>query len=157
MEIEITTTDRIRLKQFVDRELDKLYTDASKLGMTLGSLFTGTNTSQLRNMESVVSAATRTSDLKNYIKNQVGKDIQREEKKKNGWSLPNENSSGRQTLKLIDSLPDRARSIVKELALNASTDVQHELARITEIDLQRGVVETVVCTALYSGNMENVS
>jgi hypothetical protein len=56
-------------------------------------------------------------------------------------------------LTLLDELGRTAVGIVTALGLEASAEDGLELARTVEIELQRGLVQTAVCTALY-GNLE---
>jgi hypothetical protein len=147
----MTVVYRIRLKHFIDVELDGLYQEAENLGVAMGKLFTEAKRSQLRNLESVAAAATRTSALKNHVKTQTGKDRLRYEQNQT-WARKEKEgdvSLGVQTLHLLERLDGRAAGIVKKLAIDGSDDEQSELARIVEIELQRGVVQTAVCAALY--------
>lgn len=144
---ELTVGKRIQLKQLVDRELDQLYKRAVELGVMMGELFLD-NRSQLRNIETVAAAATRTSALKNHVKNQTGKDRLRRPENQT-WAR-GERSLGARTLNLLDELGAHAASIVQRAAVDGTDDERAELARTVEIELQRGVVQTAVCAALYS-------
>lgn len=141
---------RIQLKRRIDRDLDELYKAANELGEEMGKLFTADNRSQLRNLETVAAAATRTSALKNHVKNQTGKDRLRREPEQT-WALQRGAASlGEKLLALLDALGGRATSIVSALPLgDFDQEGRDELARTVEIELQRGVVQTAVCAALY--------
>ena len=78
---------RIELKRRIDRDLDQLYKQANELGEEMGKLFKTDSRSQLRNLETLAAAATRTSALKNHVKNQTGKDRLRRDQKKQTWAL----------------------------------------------------------------------
>ncbi len=139
---------RVALKPIIDTELDGLYNEASKLGQLMGRLFGATGRSQLRNLETVVSAATRTSALKNHIKNQTGKD------RGVSWALKPKGcdlSLGTQVLQFVEQLGSRAKAIVERAQMAGTPEHKADLAREVEIELQRGVVQTAVCTALYAG------
>ncbi|WP_437743776.1 hypothetical protein WMF39_01495 [Sorangium sp. So ce1504] len=140
---------RIELKRRIDRDLDELYKEANSLGEEMGKLFTSFNRSQLRNLETVAAAATRTSALKNHVKNQTGKDRLRPTNQT--WALQcGAKSLGEKLLALLDALGGRATSIVSALPLgDLDQEARDELARTVEIELQRGVVQTAVCAALY--------
>ncbi len=139
--------ERVRIKQRVDRELDLLYERAKALGEEMGILFKAYSRSQLRNLETVAAAATRTSILKNHVKNQTGKDRLRYEQHQT-WAR-GAPSLGERTLTLLDELGGRAAVIVAPLPIKDEED-RHDLARSVEIELQRGVVQTAVCAALYA-------
>lgn len=142
---QLSVRQRVELKQLIDQELDCLYEQASKLGRLMGTFFGTTSRSQLRNLEAVVGAATRTSALKNHIKNQTGKD--RDE----SWSQKTDGKSlGAQTLELVEQLSSRAATVTQKLRLAGSTDELTDVVRFVEIELQRGVVQTAVCAALYA-------
>ena len=153
MASELNVVDRIRLRQLIDRDLDACYQEATELGKKMGQRLSGEHQSQLRHLESIAAAATRTSALKNHVKNQTGKDRTRKEPQT--WACPVEGRPlGEQTLELLEKLGGRAATIVKTLApAGLAEEDQRELARSVEIELQRGLVQTAVCAALY-GNME---
>jgi len=145
---ELTVRERIRLKQLIDEKLDKLYKPAEQLGEAMGQVFTKDHRSQLRNLETVAGAATRSSALKNHVKNQTGKDSSRKEPKT--WALQDKGKClGERTLGLLNELGKHATDIAEALWDGAPQDEQAELARTVEIELQRGVVQTAVCAALY--------
>ncbi len=148
MASEITPVKRMQLKKLIDQELDKLYQPFSTLGKAMGELFGRGNLAQLRNLESVAAAATRTSWLKNHIKNQTGKDRLRFQNNQT-WAR-NGSALGRQALELLDDLGAHAVNIVKKLEIDPGQEAGQELARTVEIELQRGLVQTAVCTALYA-------
>jgi len=141
---------RVDLKRRIDRDLDKLYARANELGEGMGKLFKTHSRSQLRNLETVAAAATRTSALKNHVKNQTGKDRVRFEQNQT-WAHKREGTSlGEELLALLDGLAARAVSIVSALPLgDLDQEGRDELARTVEIELQRGVVQTAVCAAIY--------
>ncbi|MCG8424903.1 MAG: hypothetical protein MJE77_44020 [Proteobacteria bacterium] len=151
MTTDLTTAHRIRMQRRVDRRLDALYAEASALGKTMGKVFAQRNRSQLRNLAAVVASATRTSTLKNHVKNQTGKN--RGRRSEPTWTAENP-SIGQQALTLLDKLGGQARDIVAETAaeptVEMTEDSRRELARTVELDLQRGVVHTLVCAAEYS-------
>lgn len=141
---------RIELKRRIDRELDELYKQATELGEEMGELFTIYNRSQLRNLEAVAAAATRTSALKNHVKNQTGKDRLRPEPNQTWARQRGDKNLGEKLLGILDALGGRATRIVSALPLdNLDQEARDDLARIVEIELQRGVVQTAVCAALY--------
>lgn len=143
---KMSVRERIELKQLIDRELDGLYERASALGRLMGKYFGEANRSQLRNLETVAAAATRTSALKNHVKNQTGKD------RGKSWAVnTGESTLGAQVLQLLEALPGRAAIVVENAKIKGSPEERRELARGVEIDLQRGVVQTAVCAALYAG------
>lgn len=152
----------VRRKQLIDRRLDALYATVSELGKQMGELI-GTaagdsGKSQLRNLEAVVAAATRTSALKNHIKNQTGKDRgknqtgndrgNREERRTWARPLPG-GSLGEKLLSMVEGLGGHATVIVKQSEFTGAEEERREWERQVEIELQRGVVHTLVCTALY--------
>ncbi|WP_437600240.1 hypothetical protein WMF28_01605 [Sorangium sp. So ce590] len=141
---------RVELKRRIDRDLDELYKQANELGEEMGKLFKAYNRSQLRNLETVAAAATRTSALKNHVKNQTGKDRLRLESNQT-WALQRgAKSLGEKLLALLDALGGRATNIVSALPPgNLDQEARDDLARTVEIELQRGVVQTAVCAALY--------
>lgn len=139
--------ERILLKRLINKELDALYACASSLGRSMGRVFAGDARSQLRNLESIASAATRTSTLKNHVKNQTGKDTKRKT-----WASEQDGSLlGVATLALLDDLAGRSTEIARVLPHGGTDEDGRELARSIEIELQRGVVQTAVCAALYGG------
>lgn len=143
---QLSVLERIQLKQCIDQELDGLYQRASELGQLMGTYFGTTSRSQLRNLEAVVGAATRTSALKNHIKNQTGKDRDK------SWSLKIDGVSlGDKALAFIESLGGRAAVVVEKAELTDDpVRDQNKITRMIEIELQRGVVQTAVCAALYA-------
>lgn len=143
----LTVQQRIRLKQIIDRRLDGLYTRASELGKQMGAAFGSEAKSQLRNLESIASAATRTSALKNHVKNQTGKD-----KGKETWADGEAGESlGERVLQLLDDLVGVSLEVVEELKHDGAEEERRELARTVELELQRGLVQTAVCSALWHG------
>lgn len=147
MPIKLSVVERMKLKRLIDQELDGLYERASNLGKDMGRLFTLGNRSQLRNLETVAAAATRTSILKNHIKNQTGKDRLRYEQNQT-WAK-DDSSLGRQAMKLLDDLRSHAITVVTTLEIDTTDEKGKELSRTLEIELQRGVIQTAVCAALY--------
>lgn len=148
---------RIEIKHRVDQALDRLYPRAAGLGREMGELFLTGARSQMRGLEAVVGAATRTSALKNHVKRQTGKDRLRSARLQT-WARSTGGeavSSGFQSLgdkflALLDDLPAQSAEIVRDLpsTLGEATS-SGELARTVEIELQRGLVQTAVCAALY--------
>ncbi len=143
---KLSVRKQIELKQLIDRELDGLYERASTIGRLMGEYFGEANKSQLRNLEAVAAAARRTSALKNHVKNQTGKD------RGKSWAVSTgESTLGGQVLKLLEDLGGRASLIVENAKIEGSAEDRRDLARGVEIELQRGVVQTAVCAALYAG------
>lgn len=143
----------VRRKQLIDRRLDALYETMSELGKQMGKLIgTAANNSgksQLRNLEAVVAAATRTSALKNHIKNQTGKDRGSRADRRT-WARPISGGSiGEKLLAMVEGLGGYATAIVKDSEFTGPEEERREWERQVEIELQRGVVHTIVCTALY--------
>lgn len=61
----------------IDRALEEGYEEATGLAETMAGAFQSNNQSgksQLRNFQNVVYSATRFSTIKNFVKNQMGKD-----------------------------------------------------------------------------------
>lgn len=147
---QLSVLERVQLKQLIDQELDSMYELASNLGQQMGLLFGKESRSQLRKLEAVAGAATRTSALKNHIKNQTGKDRGLKEPKQTWSKTVNGVSLGEQVLACVEKLGGRASAVAAKSKLKGSDEDINELARFIELELQRGVVQTSVCTALYA-------
>ena len=109
----------------IDLYLEELYPESVKSGQKLTIL----PTAQIRNLENIVNSATRFSEVKNFIKNQAGKDT------KNKWK-----SIAKDILDQLDSIEKKA----KEMGMD-------DPGRILDIKMRlvRGWARQVVTHYLY--------
>jgi len=92
----------------IDRTIEGFYSESIHIGEILASVFTN-NRSQVKNLENLVYTTNRFTEVVNFIKNQMGKDIKRVDwaKKKNDLMI------GEYILEGLDRIDAKAKKIVK--------------------------------------------
>lgn len=128
----------VKCLEKLDEYIESIYSNSINLGERLSKVFCGDNgKSQMRNLENMVYSTKYFSEIKNFVKNQIGKDT------RNTWNNNNSNNDtvGDEILKRLEELEKEAHTICSN---------KPEMLHIAKLRLARGWIRQVMAHYLYS-------